>query len=120
MGLRLSLLERLEQAARLDDVLDKRRECSCLPALALGNVGDHAGVEVYLYLVACVDAVRRCLALEDRQTDVDGIAVEDTRERGRDNAGNAVLAENERCVLTGGAAAEVAGRNNDVARVAYS
>ena len=93
------------------------RECSCLPALALGNVGDHAGVEVYFYLVACINAVRRCLALEDRQTDVDGVAVEDTRERGRDNAGNAVLTENKRCVLTGGAAAEVAGRDNDVARV---
>ena len=69
------------------------------------------------YLVACINAVRRCLALEDRQTDVDGVAVEDTRERGRDNAGNAVLTENKRCVLTGGAAAEVAGRDNDVARV---
>ena len=68
--------------------------------LALGNVGDHAGVEVYFYLVACVDAVRRCLALEDGQTDIDGVAVEDTRERRRDNAGNAVLAENKRCVLT--------------------
>ena len=44
-------------------------------------------------------------------------SVEDTRERGRDNAGNAVLTENKRCVLTGGAAAEVAGRDNDVARV---
>ena len=65
----------------------------------------------------CINAVRRCLALEDGQTDVDGVAIEDTRERGRDNAGNAVLTENERCVLTGGAAAEVAGCDNDVARV---
>ncbi len=73
--------------------------------------------KLYLYLVACINAVRRCLALEDGKTDIDGVAVEDTRKRGCDNAGNAVLAENERCVLTGGAAAEVAGRNNDVARV---
>ena len=34
------------------------------------------------YLVACVDAVGRRFALEDRQTDVDGVTVEDTRERG--------------------------------------
>ncbi len=63
MGLCLSLLERLEQAARLDDVLDKRRNAAACQ-LALGNVGDHAGVEVYFYLVACINAVRRCLALE--------------------------------------------------------
>ena len=61
-----------------------------LVGLALGDVGDDAGVEVDGHLVA----VLRCFsaglgALQDGQADVDGVAVEDAGEGLGDDAGDA-------------------------------
>ena len=52
-----------------------------LIGFALGFVGNHAGVEIDRYRVACINAVRRCLTLEDRQADIDGVAVENSARR---------------------------------------
>ena len=65
----------------------------------------------------CVDAVRRRLALQDRQADVDGVAVEDPGKGGGDDAGDAARLDGERRVLPGRAAAEVLVGHHDVARL---
>ena len=55
--LRESFRQRLHQAAVGDDLLDKGREGFGLEGLAGGLVGDDAGVEVHMDLVACGDGV---------------------------------------------------------------
>ena len=60
----------------MDNGLNKRRECSCLIGLALGDVGDDAGVEVNRYLISCLNTVCSGFAFQNGKADVDGIAVE--------------------------------------------
>ena len=63
--LRGSLRQRFHQAAVGDDLLDKGREGFGLEGLAGGLVGDDAGVEVHMDLVACGDGVGGFGALHD-------------------------------------------------------
>ena len=49
-------LDGLHQAAGGDDVLDKGREGLGVEHLAVGLVGDDAGIKVYLNGVPCLDA----------------------------------------------------------------
>ena len=113
--LRGSLRQRLHQAAVGDDLLDKGREGFGLEGLAGGLVGDDAGVEVHMDLVACGDGVGGFGALHDGQADVDAVAVEDAGKALGDDHRDAGGLDGQRGVLTGGAAAEVPAADHDVA-----
>ena len=104
-----------EQTALVDDLLDELRERLCLICVTLCNVGDNAGIKVDINLVACVDILCGSVAFKDRQTDVDGVAVEYSREGGSDNACNTALLDSDGSVLTGASAAEVEVSHHDVA-----
>ena len=58
-----------------DDVLDKLRERGGLEGLAGGLVGDNTGVEVDADDVALADGLAGGGAVQNRQADVDGVAV---------------------------------------------
>ncbi len=88
----------------------KGREGLGLIGLALGHVGDDADVEVHAHLVAVVDAVAGGGTLQNGQTDVDGVAVENPGKAGGDDAGDAGGLDGQGRVLPGGAAAEVLAR----------
>ena len=109
------LQDRVDQTALLNDVLDELGEGLRLIGLACGLVGDNARIEVDGNGVAVLDFLCRLVALEDRETDVDRVAVEDAREGGGDDAGNAARLDRDGRVLTRGAAAEVFLGDHDVA-----
>ena len=61
----------------LDDAVDERREGGGLEGLPRGLVRDDAGGKVHRHLIPRRDAVHRRRALQDGESDVDGVAVED-------------------------------------------
>ena len=83
---RLFARDAVHQSTFGHDVLDEFRERVSLVCLAFCLVCDHACVKVDRYLVACVDPFARFRALQDRQSDVDGVSVEDPRKCLRDDA----------------------------------
>jgi hypothetical protein len=82
------------------DIYKEFGERLSLVALAFGEVCDSAALKVDLHLVARFDLLACLAALDDRQTDIDGIAVEDTRKGRRDNAGDAACLDSDRRVLS--------------------
>ena len=96
-----SIFQAVHQAALFDDVLDKLREWGGLESLAGSLVGDNAGVKVDADDVALVDGLAGGGALQNRQADVDGVAVEDTGKAFGDDAADAgglCLLYTSRCV----------------------
>ena len=108
-------LNGLHQAAGGDDVLDKGREGLGVEHLAVGLVGDDAGIKVYLNGVPCLDGVHSLRALHDGQADVDAVAVEDAGKAFGNDHRNAGSLDAQGCVLAGGAAAKVPAAHHDIA-----
>ena len=82
--------------------------------LSLGLIDDLAGLKIYGYLVARLDAFCSLGALHNGQTDVDAVAVEDPCEAGGDHHGNAAGLDGNGRMLPGGAAAKVPVRHHNV------
>ena len=83
--------------------------------LAVGLVGDDAGVKVYLNGVPSLNGVHSLRAFHDGQADVDAVAVEDTGKAFGNNHRNAGSLDAQGCVLAGGAAAKVPAAHHDIA-----
>ena len=83
--------------------------------LAVGLIGNDTGVKVHAHGVARIDGIHGLRALHDGQTDVDAVAVEDAGKALGDHDRDAGGLDAQRCVLTGGAAAEVPAAHHDVA-----
>ena len=83
------ILQAVHQAALGDDVLDERRERGGLKGLAGRLVGDDASVKVDADRVALSNCLTGGGALQNRQTDVDGIAVEEAGKALGDDAADA-------------------------------
>ena len=62
---------------------------------------DHAAVKVDLDLIASLDRITGLLTFEDRQTDVDRVAIEDTGKGFGDDAADAAFLDGDRRMLTG-------------------
>ena len=95
-----SVLYGAHQAAGRNNILDKRREWLRLIGLACGDIGDYARVKIHLDLIAVLDIFRRLFALENSQTDVEGIAVKYSGKCGGDHAGNARSLDGNRSVFS--------------------
>lgn len=108
-------LDRIDQAAAFDDVLDELGEGRRLEGLARRHVGDDAGVDVDLDVVALRDRVRSLGAFQDVKPDVERVAVEDASKRLGDHDGYAAALDRDRRVLTRRAAAEILACDDDVA-----
>ena len=111
----LFLIDIIDQSLGLNNLLHKFREGLTLVLLAAGTVVNDTAVEVYLHLVAVLNILSRLRTLNDRKSDIDGIAVKDTRKGLRDNAGDAGHLDDQRRVLAGGAAAEVLACHHNIA-----
>src|SRR5215471_8795645 len=115
----LSLLEALphpwHQAAHPHELGHELRERLGPVLIALGEVADHALLEVDLQLVAGLDGLGRLRRLEDRVAQVDRVAEEDAGERVRDDTRDAGAADGDRGDLAGRAAPEVGAADHDVA-----
>ena len=107
--------QRLHQTAVGDDLLDEGRERLGLEGLAGSLIGDDAGIKIHTDRIACADGVHGLGAFHDGQADVDAVAVEDAREALGDDDRDSGGLDGQRCVLTGGAAAEVPAAHHDVA-----
>ena len=103
-GIRLySSSDGVEQTAFFNDILDKGRERLGLIGLAGGEILDHAGAEIHLHLtLRSTDILRRLVALQNRQPDIDGVSVEDAGEGGGDDAGNPARLDGDGGVFAGG------------------
>ena len=62
----------------MDDILDKRRKRLRLICLILRKICNDAGIKIDFHLVARINSVTRSLTLQNRQTDVNGIAVKNS------------------------------------------
>ena len=82
--------------------------------LAVGLVGDDAGIKVYLNGVPCLDGIHSLRAFHDGQADVDAVAVEDAGKALGNDHRDAGGLDAQGSVLTGGAAAEVPAAHHDV------
>ena len=80
-------------------------------------IGDGAGRKINRYLVAVCNLRRRFGAFQNREADVDGVAVENAREARRNDAGDAARADGNRRMFAGGTAAEVRAADDDVPRL---
>lgn len=97
-----------------NNLLDKGRESRCVVCFPGRFIGDGAGRKINRYLVAVCNLRRRFGALQNREADVDGVAVENAREARRNDAGDAARADGNRRMFAGGTAAEVRAADDDV------
>ena len=75
-----------------NNLLDKGRESRRVVCFPGRFIGDGAGRKINRYLVAVCNLRRRFGALQNREADVDGVAVENAREARRNDAGDAAQA----------------------------
>ena len=111
----MAAFERVDEPARVDDALDEGREGLRLKFLARRLVADDAEGKIAGDRVAFLDRFDGFGAFEDREPDVDGIAVEDAREGVGDDEGDAARLDGDGRVLARRAAAEVVFGDDDVA-----
>ena len=78
-----------EKAAGVNHLPNKGRKDLGLVALAPGEIADDPLFQVHLQLVARLAVGGGLRALQDRQADVDGVAVKDPGEGGGNDAGDA-------------------------------
>src|SRR6185369_872338 len=102
------------QPASGEDVLDDLRWCHALQQGPVIAPLDPAGVDVEPRCLSCGTRLR-FRQDQQRQSDVDGVAVEDARERWRHDAGDPRALEATRRMLARAAAAEVRASEQDVA-----
>ena len=110
-----TLFDRLDQTAVCDNGLDKFRKRCHMEFLAGGDIANDAVVQICFHRVALADSVYSLRTLHDRQTDVDRVPVEDAGKALGNDHRDAGGLDAQRCVLTGGAAAEVPTAHHDVA-----
>ena len=79
---------RIQQAALLDNILDKGRERLRLIGLSCGNIGNDAGIKIHVYLIPRMNLLRGLVTFQNCQSDIDSIAVENTGKGGGNHAGN--------------------------------
>ena len=75
---------------------------------------DHSGIEIYLDFIAVLNLPGCLGTLNDGQSDVNGIAVEDSGEGLCDDTADTCSLDGDGGMLSGGAAAEVFLRYDDV------
>ena len=75
--LKIPLTDRIHQPVILHDLLNERRERCRLIRFLLGSIVDLPAVKVDLDLIPGGDGVTGFFTFQDRQTDVDRIAIED-------------------------------------------
>jgi hypothetical protein len=80
------LLHVLDKAPSLDQLLHERRDGLCPVCFLPGMILDNAGIEVDFQFIPRPDALGAFGALKDRQTHIEGIAIEDPSKAQGDNA----------------------------------
>ena len=90
-----------------NNLLDKGRESRRVVCFPGRFIGDGAGGKINRYLVAVCNLRRRFGAFQNREADVDGVAVEDTGKALGNHAVNAGGLDGNGGMLAGRTAAEV-------------
>src|SRR5699024_7061874 len=92
---------------RLDDLLHKFRESLSFEFGAFCKIVDHAGIKIHLHFIAVLDPFACRRAFDDREPDIDGIAVKNPCESLRDHTAHPRRLDGDGRMLPGGAAAEI-------------
>src|SRR5699024_4913251 len=100
LPLRLLTVDIIYQAAGRNNFLHKFRKGLALISLPFGLVGDQAGIEVHLHLIPVLDGAGGLHTLDNRQTDIDGVAVEDPGKGFRDDAADSRALDGQGGVLS--------------------
>ena len=95
--------------------MNKGREGLGLIGSAGGEIFNQAGIEIHLDLIAVPNIPGGLVAFQNRQADVDGVAIENPGKGGGDDAGDAAGFDGDGSVFPGRAAAEILVRDHDVA-----
>lgn len=103
------------QPAVVDDLLNEGGEGFRLKGFSRRFVGDDARGEVAAHDIARTDIFHRVGAFENGKSDIDGVAVENSRKGIGDDQAHAARLDGDGRVLAGGAAAEVVLRHDDIA-----
>ena len=83
----------------------------------LRQIADDACIKVHFHLIAFLDGIGRFRTFQNREADVDGVAIEDPGKGTGDDAADAGGFQGQRGMLSGGAAAEVAAGYHNVTRL---
>ncbi len=117
-SLRLFLgFDGLQQAAFFNDVGNKLRKRHCGVLLIFCLVCDDPGGEVYGNIISVVDAAHCFLALHNRQTNINCVAIENACKGGRNHTTDAACLQRNGSVFSRGAAAEIRTGKNNVSRL---
>ena len=83
------LFQRRQKSAFLNDILNKRRERLGFEGFACGHIGNHTAVKIHADFVAVLNRLARLGAFENRQSDIQCVAVKNARKILGNHAGNA-------------------------------
>ena len=110
----------MNQSAGIYDFLHERRKR--LPAVGLpcSFIGDHPAFKIHGYSVALPDLLRSFGALYNRQSDIDGVPVENSGKRRCDHTGYAGGLDRKRRVFSRRTAAEIFSGDDDIALLYFA
>ena len=97
----------VDQAFRGNDLLHELRECLTLEGSPFGYISYDTCVKIHFHFISGLNALACFWAFNDRESNVDGIAVKDAGEGFCYDAADAGCFDRNRGMLSGGAASEV-------------
>ena len=98
-----------------NNLLHKRRECLALIGLSRRLIRNDAAVKIDFHLVTRSDGLSSLRAFDDRQADVDSVAVKNSCKSLRYDTADPRALDYERRMLSGGAAAKILIRYDNIA-----
>lgn len=104
----------VHQPALLNDRANKFRERSGMISFPARQIPDGAARQIRFQDITCLDLIR-FVQFDDRQTDIDGIPVKNTREGLRDDERHATALDRYRRVLPRRTAPKIIAGHNDIA-----
>ena len=108
-----------DKSARRNQFLHKLWKSLSLIFRTFGQIIDFSAVEINFHFIAGFNRLCCLRTFNNRQSDIDSIAVENTCKCFRDNAAYARRLQAEGCVLSGRAAAEILIGDNHVTRLHF-
>ena len=98
-GLLLLLVDIIHKSFRSNDLLHKLWKCLSFIGNAPGDIRDYAGVEIHLHSIARLDRLCGFRTLNNGQTAIDRIPLENPRKGFRDDAAYSGCFDGDRRVL---------------------
>ena len=109
----LFLVDIIDKTFAVNNLLHKWWKCLSLEFLSGCHICDDSGIKIYFHLIPCLYFLCGLWALNDRQTDIDGIPVKDSGKCLSNDTADTGCLDGNRCMFTGRTTSKVfIGYNN--------